>query len=68
MGDVQDTCRTDHRRIKHCADCKRSPRDGVRLRELRLLTDPPGTVKHLCDGPDIDACVAIMRARASRTA
>lgn len=51
-----------------CADCGRAPRDGVRLTELRLLTDPAGTpLKWLCaDGPDADECVATMRARAAR--
>lgn len=52
-----------------CCDCGRSPRDGVRLRELRLLTDPVGTpLKHLCDGDDEVDCVAIMAARRLRTA
>lgn len=49
----------------YCADCRRSPRDGVRLRELRLLTDPPGTLKHLCDGDDEASCLAIIRSRRS---
>ena len=50
-----------------CTDCGRS-RDGIRLRALRLLTDPVGTVKRLCDGPDAAECVRIMRARARRSA
>ena len=53
-----------------CVDCGRSPRDGVRLRELRLLTDPVATPrKWLCaDGPDAEECVRIMGARQNRVA
>jgi hypothetical protein len=55
--------------VNVCVDCGRSPRDGVRLRELRLLTDPPGTpVKYLCtDGDDAEECERIMRARRRRS-
>lgn len=46
------------------ADCGRSARDGVRLRELRLLSDP--TAGHICGPDDEDECQRIWRAETRR--